>query len=243
MAVEYYRSKGYTTLILKKLKENNLTRRSLERKLSNMKRKILFTLMYITIFICIVAVLYNIYDLYEINKYSKEINELIADDIEIEKKWLIDINDIPYDLSKAEYIVEIEQTYISFSPEIRVRKYKDLKGKYSYQFTVKTDLRDNAIVRDEFNSEISEKEYNELILKKEGNTIQKTRYQLLDNNKIIAIDIFHGDLNGLAYMEIEFKNLDEANVFITPDWVIKDVTGDINYKNGYLARYGIPYLD
>ena len=57
---------------------------------------------------------------------------------------------------------------------------------------------------------------------------------------LLAIDIFSGELDGLAYLEIEFENQEEANAFTTPDWVIKDVTSDLNYKNGYLARYGIP---
>ena len=41
-------------------------------------------------------------------------------------------------------------------------------------------------------------------------------------------------------MEIEFKNEEESNKFEDPKWVVKDVTSDINYKNGHLARYGIP---
>ena len=58
--------------------------------------------------------------------------------------------------------------------------------------------------------------------------------------QVIAIDIFHGDLDGLAYMEIEFPDFSSAEKYQTPDWVIADVTDDIRYKNGHLARYGIP---
>ena len=36
------------------------------------------------------------------------------------------------------------------------------------------------------------------------------------------------------------KNQEEANNFKEPDWTIKDVTTDLSYKNGHLARYGIP---
>ena len=39
---------------------------------------------------------------------------------EIERKWLIDAEDIPFDLSKAKKDVMV-QGYISFSPTIRVR--------------------------------------------------------------------------------------------------------------------------
>ena len=76
--------------------------------------------------------------------------------------------------------------------------------------------------------------------KQEGRTINKTRYQFYEEGQLIAIDIFHGELDGLAYMEIEFKNEEESNNFEDPKWVVKDVTNDINYKNGHLARYGIP---
>lgn len=40
--------------------------------------------------------------------------------------------------------------------------------------------------------------------------------------------------------EIEFVDTESAENYEAPDWVIKDVTTDLNYKNGYLARYGIP---
>ena len=41
-------------------------------------------------------------------------------------------------------------------------------------------------------------------------------------------------------MEIEFVNTEDSMNYEEPDWVIKEVTHDINYKNGHLARYGIP---
>ena len=169
-------------------------------------------------------------------KYDHTIGEIMADKVEIEKKWLIREEDIPYNLSNAE-IFKIEQTYISFSPEIRVRRINEGQ---EYTFAVKTNLTSDGMIRDELEDSITEEEYNNLIKKKEGNTINKTRYQFLDGDYLIAIDIFSEELQGLAYMEIEFVNEDEANNFKTPSWVIKDVTGDIRYKNGNLARYGIP---
>jgi len=54
------------------------------------------------------------------------------------------------------------------------------------------------------------------------------------------IDIFHGELKNLAYMEIEFDNEAEAEAYKNPTWIIADITDDIAYKNGHLARYGIP---
>ena len=158
------------------------------------------------------------------------------DNSEVERKWLIRQSDIPYDLSKAE-VYEVYQTYINFSPEIRVRKINNKQ----YVLTIKTDdPAFKGLKRTEQEYFITEEEYQQLLTKSSGNTIHKTRYSLHLNGRLYEIDIFHDDLDGLAYLEIEFKNEKEANEFKQPPWVIADVTTDLSYKNGYLARYGIP---
>jgi len=170
--------------------------------------------------------------------YSERLDEILADEKEIERKWVIDKDKIPYDLDKEDVrVYEIEQTYICFDPEMRVRRYN---GGEFYEYTVKTNMTSDGMVRDEVNIDINETQYNNLVIKKEGNTINKTRYQFYSEGQLIAIDIFHGDLDGLAYMEIEFPTMEESLEYETSDWVIREVTDDINYKNGHLARYGIP---
>jgi len=179
-----------------------------------------------------------------IEQYNKRVDEILSDDKEIERKWLIDKDKIPYDLtSEIVDIVDIKQTYICFDPEIRVREYTKEYARRSiksYEMTIKTNLTKDGLIRDEVNIDINKQQYDNILLKKEGNSINKTRYQFLADGEVIAIDIFKGDLEGLAYMEIEFATTKESEVFETPDWVIKDVTDDIRYKNGHLARYGIP---
>ena len=155
---------------------------------------------------------------------------------EIERKWLISAESIPYDLTK-EIKLKIVQTYLNFSPEIRVRNINDGE---KYILTIKANMSVDGLVRDEKEYYISEDEYNGLLKKQEGNTIVKNRYQIFDKENIIEIDIFENQLKGLAYMEIEFDSEEKAREFETPSWVIKDVTDDVRYKNGYLARYGIP---
>ena len=167
-------------------------------------------------------------------KYNEE--NMLEYDQEIEKKWLIREEDIPYDLSKAE-IYELVQTYINFSPEIRVRNINNNE----YILTTKCDTALKGFVREEHEYLISKEEYDILLKKQEGNTIYKTRYKLEDENGItMEIDIFSGELKGLAYLEIEFLDTETAENYGSPNWVIKDVTTDLEYKNGYLARYGIP---
>lgn len=200
------------------------------------KRFILLVITILIIVIFSVILVISIKEIiYDIN-YANKVNSIMADDVEIEKKWLINKDKIPYDLSNSE-IAKIEQTYICFSPEIRVRKINDGE---EYTFAVKTNMTSDGMIRDEMEDSITQEEYNNLMKKQEGNTIYKTRYQFLDDGYLLAIDIFSGELEGLAYLEIEFENQEEANNFKTPEWVIKDVTSDLNYKNGYLARYGIP---
>lgn len=201
-----------------------------------MNEKIKNIILVIFVLLIIVILIFGIKDVVSQIKYRKTIEEILIDDVEIERKWLIKEEDIPYDLSKAEKI-EIEQTYINFSPEIRVRR---INGGEAYTFAVKSNMTSDGMIRDELEENITEEEYNNLVRKQEGNTIHKIRYQFLDGDYLLAIDIFSGDLKGLAYLEVEFTNKNVANEFQTPLWVIKEVTDDIRYKNGHLARYGIP---
>ena len=203
-----------------------------------MKKKVLLVVLFIIIFVGIGFIGYFSYK--EIDKYlyKDRVKDILADDVEIERKWLIKEEDVPYNLKDDNVeVYDIQQTYLCFDPEMRVRNYNNGE---SYEYTMKTNMTKDGLIRDEVNIDINKEQYENLIKKKEGNTIHKTRYQFYDKGNIIAIDIFHGDLDGLAYMEIEFASKKESDKFKDPDWVIKDVTDDINYKNGHLARYGIP---
>ena len=203
-----------------------------------MKKKLLIILVIIITVLILIFLAYNLKKIYTKINYDNRLKEVLTDDKEIERKWLIDKNKIPYNLKgKNVEVLDIQQTYICFDPEMRVRNYNNGE---SYEYTIKTNMTKEGLVRDETNIDINKKQYNNLIIKKEGNTIHKTRYQFYENKQLIAIDIFHGDLDGLAYMEIEFPSIKESEEYKEPNWVIKDVTDNINYKNGHLARYGIP---
>ncbi len=156
---------------------------------------------------------------------------------EIERKWLVERDKIPYDLEKKADKFEITQTYLNYSPEIRVRNISDQQ----YIMAIKTGLtKEQGLTRDERQYKITKDEYEHLLSKQEGSTIHKTRYQLKVDDYIYAFDFFHEQLDGLIYLEIEFPNEEEANSFETPNWFGRDVTNDINYKNQKLAQNGIP---
>lgn len=156
---------------------------------------------------------------------------------EIERKWLVKRENIPYNLEKKADIFEITQTYLNYSPEIRVRNISDQR----YMMAIKTGLtEEQGLTRDERQYDLTKEEYEHLLSKQEGNTIYKTRYQIKVDNYQYAFDYFHEQLDGLTYIEIEFPSEEEANNFQTPDWFGKDVTNEKKYKNQSLAQYGIP---
>ena len=215
------------------------TNKDITKELFKDKKQILKNFL-VTIIILILGVflVYSGKLMIETLQYQRKVNQILSDDKEIERKWLIRESDIPYDLDGINvHIYDIQQTYLSFEPEMRVRNYNNGE---SYEFTIKDNLTKDGLVRDEYNLEIDKEKYENLLKKREGVTIHKTRYQFYEDGQLIAIDIFHDDLDGLAYMEIEFPSKEESDTFKDPDWVIKDVTDDVNYKNGHLARFGIP---
>ena len=154
---------------------------------------------------------------------------------EIERKWVIDPDEIPFDLSKAKKD-EMVQAYISFSPTIRVRS----ENKERFILCVKAKSKGSYLAREEFETELTAEQFEFLLAKKEGSIIEKTRYTIKQDSLNYEIDIFHGELSPLAYLEIEFPSVEEAVNFKSPSWVIKDVTDDFKYKNAGLAKYGKP---
>lgn len=157
---------------------------------------------------------------------------------EIERKWLISsVDDIPYDLSTAEKF-DIYQSYISYSPEMRLRNVNN--GEF-YIFTIKSNMSVDGLVRDEIEYYITKEEYDHLLTKKEGLTIHKIRHSIPDGkgNKL-QFDVFLDDLDGLVYLEMEFDSEEEAKAFEQFKWIKKDVTSDKRYKNQSLSQFGIP---
>ncbi len=147
--------------------------------------------------------------------------------MEIERKFLV--KNIPFELSQFKKS-EISQTYISFSPVIRLRKLNE-----EYILTCKGK---GSLAREEFELQISKEQYQNLLTKCEGRTIIKTRYYIpIQDNLTAELDIYHNDfLNSLVTVEVEFESTDEAQDFLPPVWFSIDVTFDPNYSNSALAQ-------
>ena len=71
----------------------------------------------------------------------------------------------------------------------------------------------------------------------EKGTIEKYRYRIPAGNRVWEIDEFLGRNAGLILAEIELGSPDEP--FERPDWLGREVTGEIRFYNSHLLEY--PY--
>jgi adenylate cyclase len=68
----------------------------------------------------------------------------------------------------------------------------------------------------------------------EKGVIDKTRFEIKKGNHVFEVDEFYNDNEGLIVAEIELDS--ENDTFEKPDWLGKEVTGDIRYYNAYLSK-------
>ncbi len=147
---------------------------------------------------------------------------------EVERKFLVKGEDFK---RAATAVVPILQGYLSSVPErsVRVR----LRGEKAF-LTVKGGASRDGVSRFEWEKEIDPHEAKELIKLCEPGAVEKSRYLVPAGKHIYEVDEFHGDNEGLVVAEIELSVADED--FIKPDWLGKEVTGDIRYYNASLTK-------
>lgn len=154
--------------------------------------------------------------------------------MEIEKKYLITA--MP-DLSNA-LVKEMEQGYLCTNPVVRIRRSNEryiltCKSHMHIEETVSADTR----VCQETEVPLTEEGYLHLREKTDGFLITKTRYVLpLADGHVAELDRFHGRLEGLSFVEVEFADEQDANTFVPPDWFGDNVSADDRYTNSFLSQ-------
>lgn len=153
--------------------------------------------------------------------------------MEIEKKYQIKV--LP-DLSGYEK-KEIEQGYLCVDPIVRIRKSDD---QYILTYKSKIGLEPTDVVA-QVNQEVEvplhRKGYLHLREKVDHHLIQKTRYMIpLADGHIGELDVFHGVLEGLAFIEVEFTDEADASNFCPPEWFGDNVSRDKRYTNSFLSK-------
>ncbi len=151
---------------------------------------------------------------------------------EIERRFLV--KNLPENLKQ--YPCEnIIQGYIMIGAdgsEVRLRK----EGK-DYSETVKGV---GGKTRPHSEVEFTEDQFNKLWSTTEGKRLEKIRYSIPYQNRVIQLDIYLEKLMGHLQAEVEFPNEEESNVFTPPEWFGEEVTNDKGFKNQNLALYGLP---
>lgn len=164
---------------------------------------------------------------------------MLPNNIEIERKYLIEIPDIDILKAQPNYNAsEIEQMYISIDgsgeykgDRIRKRAFSDVTKYYQ---THKEYI--SGMSKIEIEGEISEEEYKLLSKKKlpDSRVIRKVRHCFDFEGQVLELDIYEF-WKDKATVEVELES--EEQKVTLPEFikVIKDVTDDKSYSNFALS--------
>ena len=147
--------------------------------------------------------------------------------MEIERQFLVKM--LPTLPSEYE---SLRQGYVALLPEIRIRQLDETR----FTLTVK---RGAGLVREEWETEISRTEFDSLAMRLYPDTmmIEKRRYRLpLAEGYTAELHVHDGHLAGFSYVEVEFPTEQEAKSFVPPSWFGHEVTEDVRFSYGTLAR-------
>ncbi|MEY4745269.1 MAG: hypothetical protein RL272_1214 [Candidatus Parcubacteria bacterium] len=133
---------------------------------------------------------------------------------------------------------EIEQHYLSEGPEpLRLRRAGG-----TFELTKKLTLDEDDLSRKEEITIPLEREEYFMLLPLARRSLAKTRYYLPVGDGLTAeLDVFKGPLEGLAMVEVEFKDDAARARFSPPDWFGRDVSQEAWSSNAALA--GKTYFD
>ena len=132
----------------------------------------------------------------------------------------------------------IKQGYAIATPQESLRlRQKDER----YLLTVK---RGQGLSRTEVEISLSAPQFQALWPLTKTHRLTKTRYCVpLAGSLTAELDHFHGELEGLVTVEVEFTHEEAYREFLKagpPPWFGEEVTEDSRYLNQSLALFGIP---
>lgn len=153
--------------------------------------------------------------------------------IEIERKFLVLSENFKKEAQKQ---IRIKQGFLSTDKArtVRVR----IKGNKGF-LTIKGESSANGLSRFEWEKEISINDANDLLKLCKPTIIDKIRYEIPLGRHVFEVDEFFGENEGLTVAEVELKT--ENDVFETPKWLGKEITGTVKYYNSQLSK--LPYKD
>ena len=146
--------------------------------------------------------------------------------MEIERKFLV-AGEFKHLATKS---YRISQGYLSSVPERTVRiRVKENKA----YITIKGKSNKSGLSRYEWEKEIPISEAHELLQLCEPGIIDKMRYEVIFEKMTFEVDEFFGENEGLIIAELEVTT--EDSTFSKPEWLGKELTGDIRFYNAQLS--------
>jgi adenylate cyclase len=154
--------------------------------------------------------------------------------MEIERKFLVPA--VPAGLGEHPSSA-LAQGYIAIHPdgtEVRIRRRDGASV-----LTVKSG---GGLARVEEEFPVDDAAFERLWPLTEGRRIEKVRYLVPAEapGLVIEVDVYDGALAGLVVAEVEFAGEADAEAFVPPAWLGREVTGDARFKNQRLAVDGRP---
>lgn len=145
---------------------------------------------------------------------------------EIERKFLV--SGKRWRLS-ADAGVSIKQGYLASMDDrsLRVRTYGDGRA----ALTLK--IGQSALTRDEYEFDVDRAVADEMLSQAVGTVIEKVRYEVEYRGFTWEVDVYGGRYSGLVVAEVELKS--ESDRPEIPDWIGREVTGDVRYSNQAMA--------
>ena len=150
---------------------------------------------------------------------------------EIEQKFLVLNEDFKQTAIRVHHI---EQGYLKQNhPTVRIR----IKDDDAF-ITIKGKSTADGLTRDEWEYPIPRHEAQEMMNLCSPPPLRKERYIVPHSGHIWEVDVFHDRHEGLVIAEVELT--DEQEEIELPQWIGREVTGDIRYYNAFLSNSDLP---
>ncbi|MFO7813908.1 MAG: hypothetical protein R6V21_13145 [Pelovirga sp.] len=152
--------------------------------------------------------------------------------VEIERKFLV--SSLPAGLLAAHQGENIDQGYLILKDQTTLR-IRNRAGRCT--MTLK---QGSGLERLEQEKEIDTDLFAMLWPLTAGRRIEKTRYVINQSGYCLELDLFHGTLEPLILLEVEFATVAASRDFVPPDFASHEVTEDQAFSNAMLATAGLP---
>jgi CYTH domain-containing protein len=156
--------------------------------------------------------------------------------VERERRWLVLPGVEPE--HEALRCLLIEDRYIE-NTRLRLRRMTDMAtGEFALKLGKKYEA-DDPLARPMVTAYLTADEY-AVFAALPAQSLSKRRYTVAEAGLYFNVDRFEGALAGLALTEIEQEHDAALRALTAPSWAGREVSHDLQYQGGALARHGIP---